>query len=36
MNELENELKNLIINTFELEEITPDDINSEGPVFIDG
>ena len=36
MNELENELKNLIIDTLELEEITPDDINSEEPLFIDG
>lgn len=34
--ELKCELKKLIIDTLELEEITPDDIKDEEPLFIDG
>lgn len=33
---LENELKQLIINVLELEEITPDDIKTDEALFIDG
>lgn len=36
MSELENELKTLIIETLELEEITPEDINDEEALFVDG
>ena len=34
--ELELELKQLIINTLDLEEITPDDIESDSPLFNEG
>jgi len=33
---LELELKELIIEVLDLEDITPDDINSEEPLFVDG
>ena len=33
---LEDELKKLIINVLELEDITPDDIDTEEALFIDG
>ena len=33
---LEDELKKLIIDVLELEDITPDDINTEEALFIDG
>ncbi len=33
---LEDELKKLIINVLELEDITPDDINTDEALFIDG
>lgn len=36
MDNLENELKTLIIETLELDEITNEDINDEEPLFIDG
>lgn len=36
MNELELELKNLIIECLDLEDITPDDIISDEPLFVDG
>ncbi len=34
--ELKEELKNLIITTLELDEITPDDIIDDEPLFVDG
>lgn len=34
--ELKDEIKDLIIKTLELEEITPDDIIDDEPLFIDG
>ncbi|MHC9037521.1 phosphopantetheine-binding protein [Cobetia marina] len=34
--ELELELKQLIIDTLELEDITPDDIVADEPLFVDG
>lgn len=36
MESLELELKELIIEVLDLEDITPDDINSEEPLFVDG
>ena len=33
---LEDEIKELIIESLELEDISPDDINEEEPLFIDG
>ena len=33
---LEDELKKLIIDVLELEDITPDDINTDEALFIDG
>ena len=33
---LEDEIKELIIKSLELEDISPDDINEEEPLFIDG
>lgn len=36
MNALELELKQLIIETLALEDITPDDIDSEAPLFVEG
>jgi len=33
---LEQELKTLIIDVLDLEDITPDEINSEEPLFVDG
>ncbi|MCI5888782.1 MAG: phosphopantetheine-binding protein [Brachyspira sp.] len=33
---LEDEIKELIIKSLELEDILPDDINEEEPLFIDG
>lgn len=36
MDSLKLELKQLIINTLELEDITPDDIDDDAPLFIDG
>lgn len=36
MNELKLELKTLIINTLELEDITPDDISDDAPLFVEG
>ena len=35
-NELESELKRLIVLTLELEDLTPEEINSEDPLFGDG
>lgn len=35
-NSLESELKKLIIDVLELEDITPDDINEEEPLFVEG
>ncbi len=34
--ELENQLKELIINTLNLEDFSPDDIDSKAPLFHDG
>lgn len=34
--ELKEELKNLIITTLELDEITPEDIINDEPLFVDG
>lgn len=34
--ELEHELKLLIIEALDLEDITPEDIDSEAPLFVDG
>lgn len=36
MESLEQELKTLIIDVLDLEDITPDEINSEEPLFVDG
>ncbi len=36
MNELKNELKNMIIETLELDDIEPEDIVNEEPLFGDG
>ena len=36
MESLEQELKKLIIEVLDLEDITVDDINSEEPLFVDG
>ena len=36
MADIELELKRLIIDTLMLEDITPDDINSEAPLFVEG
>lgn len=36
MADLEQELKALIIGCLDLEDITPDDINSDEPLFVDG
>jgi acyl carrier protein len=36
MNALKLQLKQLIINTLELEDITPDDISDDAPLFVDG
>lgn len=36
MNALELELKQLIIETLALEDITPDDIDSTAPLFVEG
>lgn len=36
MNSLEQELKEMIIEVLDLEEISPADINSEEPLFVDG
>ena len=36
MEQLELELKELIIDVLDLEDITVDDINSEEPLFVDG
>lgn len=36
MADLEQELKALIIDCLDLEDITPDDINSDEPLFVDG
>ncbi len=36
MDTLKLELKQLIINTLELEDITPDDIDDDAPLFVDG
>lgn len=36
MNDLDLEIKNLIITSLNLEEITPEDIASSEPLFIDG
>ena len=36
MNALKLELKQLIINTLELEDITPDDISDDAPLFVEG
>ena len=36
MESLEQELKDLIIEVLDLEDITIDDINSEEPLFVDG
>jgi acyl carrier protein len=34
--QLEQEIKELIISALDLEDITPDQINSEAPLFVDG
>jgi len=34
--ELERDIKELIISTVALEEVTPEDIDSESPLFVDG
>ena len=36
MDDLRDEIKDLIIKTLELEEITPDDIVDNEPLFIEG
>ena len=36
MNDLENEIKNLIISSLNLEDVTVDDIQTEEPLFGDG
>jgi len=36
MNELKTELKQLVIDALELEDVTVDDIDSSEPLFIDG
>jgi len=36
MNNLEQELKQLIIDTLDLEDITPDEINSQEALFVEG
>lgn len=36
MDTLKLELKQLIISTLELEDITPDDIDDDAPLFVDG
>lgn len=36
MSDLETELKQLIIDALELEDITPEDIDSDAPLFIEG
>ncbi len=36
MTQLENELKQMIVDTLNLEDITPDDIDTEAPLFGDG
>ncbi|GAA0545830.1 phosphopantetheine-binding protein [Rheinheimera aquimaris] len=36
MDSLKLELKQLIISTLELEDITPDDIDDDAPLFVDG
>ena len=36
MAELELELKQLIIDSLDLEDVTPDDIDSDEPLFVDG
>jgi len=36
MNTLELELKHLIIDTLALEDMTPEDIDSDAPLFVDG
>jgi acyl carrier protein len=36
MSQLETELKSLIIEALELEDMTPEDIDSEAPLFADG
>lgn len=36
MHELETELKSLVIETLELEDITVDDIDSSEPLFVEG
>ena len=36
MNELEQEIKQLIIDTLDLEDISADDIDSEQPLFVEG
>ena len=36
MDSLEQELKQMIIEVLDLEDITPADINSEEPLFVDG
>ncbi|SHF21301.1 acyl carrier protein [Modicisalibacter ilicicola DSM 19980] len=35
-NDLELELKHLIIDTLELEDVTPDDIDRDEPLFVEG
>jgi acyl carrier protein len=36
MLELENEVKRLIIETLKLEDVTPDDIEPDAPLFVEG
>lgn len=36
MNDLKNDLKKLIIETLDLEDITIEDINDEDPLFVEG
>ena len=36
MDSLEQELKQMIIEVLDLEDITPEDINAEEPLFVDG
>jgi acyl carrier protein len=36
MNELEQEMKQLIVEALMLDDVTPDEIESEAPLFVDG
>lgn len=36
MNDLELELKQMVIDVLDLEDMTPDDIDASGPLFVEG